>query len=320
MERGTRSRRVNPGRRSLQRRRWPGYAVFALALASVALIVSMPSSAASQRGSILFWADHGAPGPSLWGMRPDGSNPHLIYHAYANAKRPSLSPDGSWIAFDGASPGRTPMSDFDVQVVRTNGNRRRTVAGTSANNEVDAQWSPNGRRLAFSSWPRSGDWRSSSIWTVRRDGRRLRRIGRGQFARWSPDGKQLVLDAPTSKSDGSLFIIETDGTGRRQLTKTTHLDQPAGWSPDGRWILFTRYRVNGTTEIAVIRIDGSGYRRLAVVRGDEAGAAAWSPDGSKILYTDQPGKYSQCFVMRADGSHRRNISRSHFDDVATSWH
>jgi Tol biopolymer transport system component len=311
---------VNSARCFLRRRRLLRHAVVVLTLASLAIILTTPTGAASRRGLILFWGDHGSPGPSLWAMRPDGSSQHLIYHAYANAKRPSLSPDGSWIAFDGASPASAPMRDFDVQVVRTNGKGRRTLGGTRANNEVDAQWSPNGRRLAFTRWPRSADWRTSSIWTVRRDGRRLRRVGRGQFARWSPDGKHLVLDAPTSNSDGNLFIVKSDGTGRRRLTKTTHLDQPAGWSPDGRSILFTRYTTSGRTGIAVIRIDGSGYRRLAVVHGDEAAAAAWSPDGSKILYTDQPGDSSQCFVMNADGSHRHNISRSRFDDVATSWH
>jgi len=183
------------------------------------------------------------------------------------------------------------MSDFDVQIVRTNGKGRRTVAGTTSANEVDAQWSPDGRRLSFSRWPRSADWHSSSIWTVRRDGGQLRRVARGQFARWSPDGKKLVLDTPTTESDANLSIVNSDGTGRRQLTKMRHLDQPAGWSPDGRWILFTRYTASGTTEVAVIRVDGSGYRRLAVVHGDEAGAAAWSPDGSKILYTNQSGRY-----------------------------
>jgi TolB protein len=253
-------------------------------------------------------------------MRPDGSNQHLVYHAYANAKRPSLSRDGSWIAFDGASPGRMPFSDFDVQIVRRNGKGRRTVAGTRANNEVDAQWSPDGRRLSFTRWPRSADWRSSSIWTVRRDGRQMRRIGLGQFARWSPDGRRLVFDAPTTTSDGNLFIVKSDGTIRRQLTKTRNLDQPAGWSPDGRWILFTRYTTSGTTEIAVVRTDGTAYRKLAVVHGDEAGAAAWSPDGAKILYTNQPGRYSQCFVMNADGSRKHNISRNRLDEVATSWH
>ena len=274
---------------------------------------------ASSAGLILFWSDRGNPGPALWAMRPDGSHQHRIYRTYANAKRPVLSPDGSWIAFDGASPGKQPFSDFDVQVVQTNGSGRRTVAGTGAY-EIDAQWSPDGRRLSFSRWPRSGDWHSSSIWTVRRDGSQLRRLGRGQFARWSPDGTRLVLDAPTPGSDGDLFIVNSDGSGRRRLTTSPALEQPAGWSPDGTKILFTRLTRGASVEIATIRVDGTRARRLATARGTEAAAAAWSPDGTKILFTKQPSRHTQIFVMNADGSHQRNISRNHFDDIATSWH
>src|SRR5437588_3914390 len=151
------------------------------------------------------------------------------------------------------------MEDFDVQIVRTNGKDRRTIAGTNAN-EIDAQWSPDGNRLSFSRWPRSADWRSSSIWTVGRDGRHLHRLGKGQFARWSPNGKKLVLDAPTNESDGDLFVVDADGSGRRRLTNTRDLEQPAGWSPDGKEILFTRFTARGSTQIGVIGLDGRGTR------------------------------------------------------------
>ena len=130
----------------------------------------------------------------------------------------------------------------------------------------------------------------------------------------------LVLDAPTNESDGDLFVVDADGSGRRRLTNTRDLEQPAGWSPDGKEILFTRFTARGSTQIGVIGLDGRGTRILATTHGDEAGAAAWSPDGSRILFTNQPGRYSQCFVMNADGSHQHNVSRNHFDDVATSWH
>jgi Tol biopolymer transport system component len=290
------------------------------ALVAGALAYPTTPRASLQHDLILFWGDHGRPGPALFAMRPDGSKQHLIYRAYANSKRPVLSPDGSWIAFDGASPGKEVFQDFDVQIVRTNGSARRTLAGTTTANELDAQWSSDGETLSFSRWPRSANWRKSSIWTVRRDGKRLRRVGMGQFARWSPDGKKLVFDAPTKGSDGDLFIANIDGTGRRRLTSTPALEQPAGWSPDGTKILFTRYTASGSTEIAVLRVDGSGLRKVATLHGSEAAAAAWSPDGSRILFTDQPGPYAQVFVMNVDGSHRQNISRNHFNDIATSWH
>jgi len=79
-------------------------------------------------------------------MRPDGSNRHRIFRTSQNAKRPTLSPDGRWIAFDGAPPGKPALSDFDLQVVRVDGGGRQTLAESRAT-EIDAQWSPDGTRL-----------------------------------------------------------------------------------------------------------------------------------------------------------------------------
>jgi len=62
----------------------------------------------------------------------------------------------------------------------------------------------------------------------------------------------------------------------------------------------------------------AAWRRLTDGRHlDEA--AAWSPDGSQILFTSDRTGRRQVFVMDADGSHERNLSRDAFDDEATSW-
>jgi len=292
-----------------------------LAVACVALVSAATagagagSSEAGRSESIFFWTD--SPGPSLWAMRPDGSNRHRLFRTPQNAKRPSLSPDGKWIAFDGAPPGKPPLSDFDIQVVRINGTGRRTLAGSPAT-EIDAQWLPDGTRLSFSREPRPADWRRSWIWTVRLDGSAVRRLGRGQFARWSPDGTRLVLDAPTKESEGDLFIVNADGSGRRRLLATPELEQPAGWSPDGKRILFTRFDLEGGSDVYVVDVDGTNLRRLTrhAARDD---AAAWSPDGSRIVLTSERTGHPQVFVMNTDGSRQRNISRNRFDDEATSW-
>lgn len=80
-----------------------------LLCALVAGVVLAPSPGVSRGGngeSILFWSDN--PQPSLWAMRPDGSGRHAIFRAPQNAKRPALSPDGKWIALDGAPRGNRP--------------------------------------------------------------------------------------------------------------------------------------------------------------------------------------------------------------------
>ncbi|HEY1318162.1 MAG TPA: hypothetical protein VGF10_13145 [Gaiella sp.] len=288
------------------------FVVAAAALAAVPASVASPSAGGD---TLYFWSDRGR--PSLYAMAPDGSRVRPVYRTPQNAKRPTPSPDGRWLAFDGAAPGKRPMSDFDVQVVRRDGTGRRTLAGTGAY-ELDPAWSPDGSMLSYSRQA-AGDWRRSWIWLVRADGGGSRRLARGQFARWSPDGTRLVLDAPTARSDGDLVVVDRNGRVRAHLTDTPELEQPAGWSPDGRRVLFTRFDANGPgADVWVVDATGRNGRRLTRGSAQDV-AAAWSPDGRQILFTSDRDGREQVYVMRVDGTRQRNVSRSGFADTATSW-
>jgi TolB protein len=235
-----------------------------------------------------------------------------------NAKRPTLSSDGKWIAFDGTPPGKPPLSEFNIQVVRVDGTGMRTLAA-SHEWELDAQWSPDSHRLSFSRMPPGADFLHSWVWTVGLDGTDLQRLGRGSMARWSPDGKKLVIEAPTPDTEGDLFVINANGGGRHPLLATPDLEAPAAWSPNGRRILFTRFDSGGVADVFAMDADGSHVSRLTCGSGQNI-AAAWSPDGSKILFASDRTGRSQLFVMDADGTHRRNISRNHFNEFDPSWH
>jgi Tol biopolymer transport system component len=277
-----------------------------LLLAGLTCLLSASVSPADVRGKgtpasaglIVYWRE--SPWPSIWVIRPNGSGAHRILHTRQNAKRARLSPDLSWVAFDGAPPGKAALSDFDIQIVRLNGTDRRTLTD-SDHWDIDPQWSPDGEWLSFTRGGR-GDlgWPNTEIWTVRRDGTDLRRIGPGSDARWSPDGTKFVFDAPTSRSQADLFVMDADGTNRRQLLATAKIEGAAGWSPDGKRILFTRFNDNSgrNADVFVMNADGTHRRRLA-----QGVAGSWSPTGSRIVYT-----YSfQLRLMNADGSHKRKL-------------
>jgi Tol biopolymer transport system component len=287
-------------------------------LVAAALVTGLGGS--SSGGTILFWTD--SPIPSLRAMRPDGSNVHRVFVSRLNAKRPSLSPDRRWIAFDGSSPGKPPLSDFDVQVVGLDGKERRTVYATT-DWELDAKWSPDGRRLSFSRMPPGADWRRSAVWTVGVDGRDARRLGAGRDARWAPDGKQLVVSAAGASSEGDLFLVDAETRARRLLLANRQLKSPAGWSPDGRRILFTQWRDTGGGnyvggDVYVVDADGTNVRRLTSKPADDV-AAAWSPDGRRILFTSNREGATQIFLMDVDRTHLRNLSGKRRNEYDPSW-
>jgi Tol biopolymer transport system component len=277
-------------------------AVLGLSLAIASAGSATTAETARQARWIVYWSE--SPWPTIWAVRPNGSRNHRILRNRQNAKRPTLSPHRSWIAFDGTPPGKPVLSDFDIQIVRLNGHDRQTLTHTP-DWDTDAQWSPDGSWIAFTrSPPRPQDCRDCSIWIMRRDGSEARRLVAGGGARWSPDGKRLAY---MSQDGRDLRVIGVDG-GTPHVLRTAPagtFQQPSGWSPDGKKILFTRQNdpSGRRGNVFVIGADGTGLRRLA--RGF---AARWSSDGSKILYTTS--FMSALWVMNADGTHKHRIART----------
>jgi TolB protein len=287
-------------------------------LACLAAVAFALAGSSQTGGTILFWTD--SPIPSLRVMRADGTHVRRIA-ADQNAKRPSFSPDRKWIAFDGTPHGKPPLTDFDIQVVRVDGTQQRTVVGTRKW-ELDAQWSPDGRRLSFSRMPPRGDWARSVVCVVNVDGTGLKVLGPGHSARWSRDGTKLVFSATSGTHAGDLFVVNADGSGRQLLLSSDRHKAPAGWSPDGKRLLFTQWHDSGVVfmngDVYVVDADGSHVRRLTADPAEDF-AAGWSPDGRNVLFTSDRNGGSQIFVMNLDRTHLRNLSGKRSNEFDPSW-
>ena len=284
---------------------------FALA-AVVALSAAAAGDAAGRRnGLISFWTGSGT--PAVWVMRPDGSSRGLVTRFAQPSKRGSFSPGGRSLVFDGTRTATGPRQDFDLQLIRIDGSRRRWLTRGPAR-DTDASWSPDGRRIIFD---RRLDEQSPSIWTVRPDGTRKRRLGPGSDPSFSPSGRTIAF-----ARDGDVYSMRANGSDVRRLRHGDDDEYPSGWSPDGRRILFTAFsRTAHRATVWTMRADGTRARRLTRSAYDVA--AAWSPDGKWILFTritlSGNSERGTVAVMRADGTHVRTLTRGPADEYATSW-
>ncbi len=116
--------------------------------------------------------------------------------------------------------------------------------------------------------------------------------------------------------DWEIFVINPDGTGRKQLTFNSSWDQEASWKGNSR-LSFHSGR-NGGFDIYSMNPDGSGQTlittSLASLFQTESNAV-YSPDGSKIAYTSG----WDIWVMNANGTGLTNLTAHPAFDNEPTW-
>lgn len=117
--------------------------------------------------------------------------------------------------------------------------------------------------------------------------------------------------AQTKLPEHSLYLMNADGTNRRQLVAPTEFTAHGSpcFSPDGKKLAFDAWRAkkgesSSKAHIVVTKADGTSSQDL----GDGA-MPSWSPDGKQIIFT-RYSPNSGVWVMNADGSGKALIDRS----------
>jgi serine/threonine protein kinase len=146
----------------------------------------------------------------------------------------------------------------------------------------------------------------------------------------APDGTRLVFISPclgrgeifeTIYNESSLYIINVDGTGLKQLTPSPGSDFEPAWSPDGKQIAFTSVR-GGFRQIYTLDVDSLVVTLLTnTTDAIESSQPSWSPDGTKIVYTVKRVGAYQVWSMNSNGQEAIQLVRSGQDlwDYSPAW-
>ena len=139
----------------------------------------------------------------------------------------------------------------------------------------------------------------------------------------SPDGLHLAfVVANDAEGTGDIFVVDRDGTGRRQLTTAPELDDSPAWSPDGSRIAFRSYRGGHDGEIWVMNADGTGAVNLTPTTGTaiiDNRRPSWSPDGRAIVFASTLGGEWGIWTMGADGGGKRQLTNTPALDAEPAW-
>lgn len=215
---------------------------------------------------------------------------------------------------------RWALDDYDVYAVRIDGQEMQKLTATPGY-DAEATISPDGKTIVWTS-VKDGDL---DIYAMNLDGTKVRRltteVGYDGGAFFSPDSKRIVYRAshPSDPAEiaryqqllaqrlvepGQLeiFVMNADGTSKRQVTSNGASNFAPFFHPDGQRIIFSsnvETRGEGgrpSFHLFLIRDDGTGLERLTF-DGHFNSFPMFSPDGTRLVWISdrharEPGEFN----------------------------
>ena len=237
---------------------------------------------------------------------------------------PNLSKDGRLVVTD-------KNADSGISTMNPDGSDKQKLYRAVGGSAFMPTWSPDGQWIAFGfgGYLQARKTNGAKIMVMRRDGTALHDVTEEMpnsgFPSWSPDSKQIVYRVWGSKDEG-LRIQNVEDHTVKVLTKD--YDNLPFWSPDGSLISFTRKHDGNNFDIYTIRPDGSDLRQLTTSPANDA-HAMWTGDSKHLvwssgmygfrneaaLYDNTFQPYGSIFIMDADGSNKRQLTDSPWEDA-----
>jgi TolB protein len=193
---------------------------------------------------------------------------------------------------------------YDIFTANWDGSNLQQLT-TQPGYDAEATLSRDGKKIVFTSL-RDGDL---DLYTMNADGTNVRRLtnepGYDGGAFFSPDGKQIVYRAyhPTDAKELAdyrgllteglirptkleLFVMDADGSNKRQITSFGAASFAPFFHPDGKRIIFSSNMADPKGrefDIYVIGTDGKGLERITYTDGFD-GFPMFTSDGRQLVF------------------------------------
>lgn len=195
-----------------------------------------------------------------------------VTHQPSEEWAPTWAPDGQHLAYQSDRNGQS-----DVYACALDGSGETRLTPMEGNHEAP-HWSPDGRQFVFDSDldVTQAVHASINVYFMDADGSNPRRfVNNAESPCWRPDGRAIAF---TTRRTGywQVYLLNLDGTGSRQLPRTTYDARYPAWSPDGQWLAYAG-NAEGHWEVYAVPAGGGEPLRLTYGSVDSS-YPTWGPE------------------------------------------
>lgn len=287
---------------------------------------------AQLRGLVHRWADavvqHFTGVPSVFFTRiafakKEGGNKHICVMDFDGHNErclvqngninllPAWTANGSGIYYSSFINGGPHLYLLDLP-----SGQAKLISKSSGLN-IGASAAPNGTSVALTL---SKD-DNSEIYRMNPDGLGKQRLTRNwsidSSPCFSPDSRRIAFVSERAGSP-QIYVMNADGSDVRRLTFQGNYNQTPDWSARGDWLLFNARDERIVYDIFKINPDTGEIRRLTQDQGNNE-HPTFSPDGNLVVFSSTRTGESKLYVMNADGTNQRLISRGKGEYSTPDW-
>ncbi len=257
----------------------------------------------------------------IFSMNIDGSNVHMVSNGEGRTTCSYFFKGGKKVLYASTFGGKKECPppadytkgyvwaiypDYEIYTATPDGKNIKNLTN-SPGYDAEATVSPDGKTIIFTS-ERDGDL---DLYSMDVNGKNIKRLtnepGYDGGAFFSPDSKMIVYrgshpsDPALVKRDKDflaehiivptvfeVWVMNADGSNKRQVTKLNAASFAPFFTPDGKRILFcTNYFATDPKkrnfDLALINLDGTGIERVTYNESFD-GFPMFSPNGKKLVF------------------------------------